>query len=200
MHNLESFITAYGIDEFRRTMEIHAPETASIFIERLHTEIEAIVTELESARKERSNDSEDRLSVEIVNCLKSAGYFAEKDPTHGGHVDFLVSPKTKRAMKWYGEAKIWSSVGYLEGGIDQLLGRYASGRERFLGFFIYFKSRDIAGIMNRWLAHLNGLTSVIGGKSRVIDELSFITCHKHDAGTEIQVRHFAVNIYWNPPS
>lgn len=198
MHDLNKFLDLYGRSDFIRIMEITAPQTEGVFIRRLYEEIGVIIKTLESGRKERFDDSEDRLSVEIVNCLKSAGYISMKDPTQGGHVDILVEPKNNNKMKWYGEAKIWHGVEYLNKGINQLLSRYASGSEKNIGFLVYFKEGNMIAKMGDWFSYLIKQPDVDAGKSRVIDEKSFVTTHHHSTGTTIEVQHFSVNIHWNP--
>lgn len=198
MHDLRLFVELYGQSDLLRILEIKAPKSVDVFIRRLYEEMEIIIRSLEGGRKERHDDSEDRLSIEIVNCLRSAGYYSEKDPTHGGHVDILVAPERNRSMKWYGEAKIWNGVTYLNGGIDQLLSRYASGRDRQLGFLVYFKEKNLISKMKTWLTHVDGMPDVYPNKSNVIDDYSFTSTHRHSTGATIEVRHFAINIDWDP--
>jgi hypothetical protein len=198
MHNLEHFTQLYGVHDFLRIIEIKAPKSEEVYIRRMYEELGLIIKMIEAGRKERSDDDEDRLSVEIVNCLNSAGYFCQKDPTHGGHVDFLVIPERNKNFKWYGEAKIWDGVTYLSKGISQLISRYASGREKNLGFLIYFKSDSLVSKMTGWLDHLKAGGQIDSSKTKEIDEFSFTTSHPHSSGTNIEIRHLAVNIHWNP--
>lgn len=196
--DFQSFLDNYGADDFKRQIEISAPMNEEVFITRLYEEIEAIIKLIESAPKERSVDGEDRLSVELVSNLNSAGYFSIKDPTQGGHVDILVQPKKSRKFKWYGEAKIWNGVKYLNGGMDQLLSRYATGKEPNLGFLVYFKTDNLVHKMKEWKTHLNTRIEVDQSLNQDIDHFSFYTVHNHSAGSKIKIRHFSLNIYWNP--
>ena len=101
-------------------------------------------------------------------------------------------------MKWYGEAKIWNGVTYLQKGINQLLTRYASGREKNLGFLVYFRFPGMTGKMSEWLSHLNLQSDVDSHNSIITNEFIFSTTHLHSAGTKIEVKHFAINVHWNP--
>ncbi|BBH12952.1 hypothetical protein [Chromobacterium haemolyticum] len=197
MSSFDDFARLYGEVPFRRTLEIIAPANYDTFVSRLYEELGCIIQNLESAPKERSKDLEDRLSLEIVNCLKSAGYISEKDPTHGGHVDILVYPVQKKDMKWYAEAKIWGGVEYLNGGMDQLLTRYASGRHPSLGFIVYFKNGEIIDSMSKWAVCLKD-RSDFQEKDESEDGFTFSTMHNHASGKNIMVRHFAVNLNWSP--
>lgn len=198
MQNLNTYIELYGEDEVKRMMEISSPISLEVFLARLYFELGLIIQDLEAGRKERGEDGEDRLSIEIVACLKSAGYLAIKDPTHGGHVDIFVSPKRKPEFKWYAEAKIWGGVEYLEKGMTQLLSRYATGREKNLGFLVYFKEANLVAKMQKWKEFLEASDSVDASASKSVDEFTFCTAHHHDSGSLVEVRHMSVNIYWNP--
>lgn len=197
MSDFQPFLQSYGENEFVRVTQIVAPVTEQIFLSRLYEELDAIISSIEASPKEHSNDSEDRLSIEIVNMLKSARYTATKDPTHGGHVDIYVEPKSGK-FKWYGEAKIWNGVNYLDGGMNQLLTRYASGKELNLGFLVYFKADNLVKKMSDWKEHLNSKLDVNKDLTEEINNFSFYTVHKHTTGSDIKVRHFSINIYWNP--
>ncbi|UDM18396.1 hypothetical protein [Vogesella sp. XCS3] len=195
-HDLEDFLSLYGAVDLIRTMEIIAPETEEVFITRLYKELDEIIVSLEAGKKERSEDGEDRLSIEIVSCLQRSGYVAMKDPTQGGHVDMLVQPKQRSAMKWYGEAKIWDGVAYLQSGMDQLLDRYATGRQIYLGFLVYFKEQGIVTKMKKWFEHLSLLPKTYCCKCEPITDFSFSSTHPHSSGSKILVRHFSVNVEW----
>ncbi len=198
-HDCTRFLALYGSNEFFRTMEINAPESEEIFIRRLYIELNEIISGLERNRKVRCKDEENRLSAEIVNCLTSVGYHSENDPMQGGHVDFLVEPKHKRTLKWYGEAKIWHGPKYLNDGITQLLSRYASGRQGYLGFVVYFKTDDMVGKMSEWSSHLTKQADVLSIEdSTSTSKFSFCSTHKHSTGSQIKIQHLAVNVHWNP--
>ena len=197
-HNLDQFVKLYGYQEFIRLAEIQGPLSQDAFVDRLHIELDKIIKSLEEAPKDRVSDKEDRLTHEIVVSLRAAGYLADKDPMHGGHVDFLVRPREKPEMKWYGEAKIWHGVEYLDGGMRQLLSRYASGRERQLGFLVYFPCDALIPKMGEWHDYLKAKADHHMPDFSKVDDYSFISSHPHSSGAKIFVRHFAVNIHWRP--
>lgn len=198
-HDLKKFTDLYGMSSLIRMMEIKAPKSEEVFIRRLYKELDEIIISVERGRKERCEDEENRLSSEIVNCLKSAGYHSENDPMQGGHVDFLVEPEQNRTLKWYGEAKIWHGPKYLNDGITQLLSRYASGRQGYLGFVVYFKTDDMVGKMSEWSSHLTKQADVLSIEdSTSTSKFSFCSTHKHSTGSQIKIQHLAVNVHWNP--
>ena len=195
---LDAFINLYGVDKFNRLMEVCAPLSQDVFVSRLYREIEEMVEALESARKERKDDSEDRLSSEIVLNLRARGYSAFKDPTQGGHVDIYVRAKDQDKFTWYAEAKIWNGPVYVEGGLGQLLQRYATGRHPDLGLFIYFKDRGIVNKLRDWSAHLE-LNRLEGlDKIYPVNDFCFDSTHFHASGADIKIRHFGVNVFWRP--
>lgn len=196
--DLDHFIELYGQSDLLRLAEILGPLTEDVFVNRLYMEIEKIVKTIEEGRKERSKDGENRLTLELVTSLRQTGYLADNDPTHGGHVDLLVRPKNKPEMKWYGEAKIWDGVEYLHGGITQLITRYASGRERRLGFLVYFRCDSLMSKMGDWQEHLEHDSETYKDDFFKIDDYSFVSSHQHSSGSKIFVRHFAININWKP--
>lgn len=195
-HNLLEFTNLYGTKDLLRTMEITAPANHEIFINRLNVEIAAIIRQIESGPKERGQDSEDRLTMELVSCLSSAGYIAVKDPTQGGHVDLSVSPRQNQSMRWIGEAKIWRGVTYLMEGMAQLLTRYATGRDPDMGFLVYIKQKNAAGLMTEWGEHVTNHPVCCALNAMPIDAFSFDSQHDHQSGVKVNVRHFGINIYW----
>lgn len=194
--NVSEFAELYGYSELIRTMQIQAPVDHDAFISRLHQELGRIIQLIESGPKERAADGEDRLTMELVSCLTSAGYIAVKDPTQGGHVDVLVTPKQNQSMRWIGEAKIWNGVEYLHGGMEQLLTRYATGREKHLGFIIYIKKAKAAKLILKWRGYVKGLPVCYARSTECIDQFSFSSNHVHQSGIEVTVRHFGINIFW----
>lgn len=198
MANLDEFIELYGKADLLRVAEIKAPKDYDSFINRLYIEIGDVISGMESARKERTEDGEDRISVEIVQNMKARGYIAFKDPTHGGHVDIFVQPERKQEFTWFAEAKIWRGSIKLKGGLEQLLNRYASGRQKNIGLLVYFKCPELTIKLNEWRSFIsdNGLCQF--KNNNLINDFSFETTHKQQAGTEVVVRHMGINLCWSP--
>lgn len=199
MKGYREFKNNYGEASLKRLFEIEGPVSHDVFVSRLYSELDKIISDLEAGRKERMKDGEDRLSLEIVTCLRAAGYHAVKDPTQGGHVDVLVSPKNKREYKWYGEAKIWHGIkSNIEPGLGQLLERYASGRDSHLGVLVYFQTAGACTHLKEWQEHLCTVRPLGAIGVTDIGPFVFDSDHDHASGARIKVRHFAVNVHWNP--
>ncbi|PZO15349.1 MAG: hypothetical protein DCF25_13695 [Leptolyngbya foveolarum] len=60
------------------------------FLDHLYAELDLVILRLEENRELRLNDSEDRLTLDIVDWLKGRGFHAEHEPKIGGHVDLVV--------------------------------------------------------------------------------------------------------------
>lgn len=93
------------------------------FIEQLYSDIDESIYDMQAGRELRQNDSEDRLSADIILALKRQGYSAVPDGKTGGHVDISVKLGD---FSWIGEAK---KDGNFHEGFLQLTTRYvpASG-------------------------------------------------------------------------
>lgn len=196
---LEHFVADFGTEYLLRKCEIQAPPNEATFIHRLYEALQEIVIDLESAPKERHKDDEDRISVEIVLALRGHGFSATKDTTQGGHVDIHVSAIRKPQMRWYGEAKIWKGPKYLRGGLNQLLLRYATGRQTDLGLLIYFQKPGIVTRLREWKRALHSSANQIQLKhTNVLNNFTLESEHLHKSGATVRVRHIGINLDWSP--
>ncbi|MCW8880577.1 MAG: hypothetical protein OQJ89_05660 [Kangiellaceae bacterium] len=186
-------------EQFQSFLDMATMESYEEFLNRLNADVDAAIADLESNRHLLQNDSEDRLSVNIISYLKAKGYNAYHDVQHGGHVDIYVDFKK---FKWLGEAKIHKSYDYLMQGFDQLCTRYAEGADlnSHGGLIIYIKISKAADVVFEWKKRL---------ESGSLDELTtteckskpnaFVSCHKHStSGTFYTVRHIPVLLHFKP--
>ena len=169
------------------------------FLDHLYTELDLAITRLEENRELRKNDSEDRLTLDIVDWLKARGFYAEHDSQIGGHVDIVVR---KNNYLWLGEAKIRRGNSNLWDGFLQLCTRYATGdtNQKEGGLLIYAREPNTSHQMNTWEEHL---------KSKALPEYSSAPCPKRSlsffsvhnlemSGQEFRVRHMPVMLYFEP--
>jgi hypothetical protein len=174
-------------------------ETYKEFIDVLYTDIDNIIYRIQDNAELRQNDSEDRLTIDIVNQLNCLGYDASHETKIGGHVDILVK---KNQFKWIGEAKIHGAYDYLWKGFLQLSTRYsvADSNQKDGGIIIYIRQKDANLIINKWKSHLVSKNlpdySCDTCKNR---EMSFFSIHKHESsGLPFRIRHLPVILYFNP--
>jgi len=175
-------------------------DTYDDFIGVLYRDIDNIVAELESNRELRHNDSEDRLTVEVLGNLKSRGYDASHDEKHGGHTDLLVKHSS---YSWIGEAKIHRDYKWLLKGFNQLTTRYSTGTYNQCegGVLIYFsKTKDVASVMRNWADTLDQLNLPKYSRENCINEsMSFYSTHLHEvSGLPFKIKHIPVLLYFSP--
>lgn len=166
------------------------------FSTQLYEDIDSLIFDMQAGREIRQNDSEDRLTADILGGLKRLGYFATHDSKSGGHVDLSV---LLGEHSWIGEAK---KDGVLREGLLQLTTRYVSASGNFLhnegGLIAYLvETSDARGVLDRWKTMLEaeGHTCVDCGKNL----LAIFSDHKlTGSGTPFKVRTMAVALFHSP--
>jgi hypothetical protein len=166
------------------------------FIDQLYSDIDESIYELQATRELRQNDSEDRISLDIMVGLKRHGYNATHDSKTGGHVDLSVriGPHS-----WIGEAK---KDGNFQEGLLQLTSRYVQASGNYAhdqgGLLFYLvKTVDALGKLNAWRSQLtdDGHPSADCSKSK----LAFYSTHKLEgSGTGFKIRSMAVSLFHRP--
>jgi hypothetical protein len=169
------------------------------FLKCLYKDLDQIVDLIQENRELRQNDSEDRLTVEIVGHLKQLSYTAFHDPKIGGHVDILVQ---KKRFKWLGEAKIYNGPAYLWQGFQQLCTRYSTGdsNQSHGGIIVYFKNGNVRNFMSRWSNYLS-TQNLPDFKAYSCQNrpLAFYSEHIHVASGDIfTVRHVPLILCFDP--
>ncbi len=170
--------------------------TYEAFVEQLYADIDESIYELQASRELRQNDSEDRISLDILVALKRHGYNATHDSKTGGHVDLSVR---MGSHSWIGEAK---KDGNFHEGFLQLTSRYVQASGNFAhdqgGLLFYMvKTEDALGKLNAWRAHLStgGHPCTDCGTNR----LAFYSTHKLEgSGTNFKIRSVVVSLYHRP--
>jgi hypothetical protein len=170
------------------------------FIERLYRDLDSIISFLQKDPGVRKNDSEDRLTVEIVGLLCQSGYNAEHDAKIGGHTDLSVR---KNDFLWIGEAKIHSNYDYLWEGFLQLSTRYSTGdtNQKNGGLIIYIRGSNAKSVMDNWRIWLSRKEEIEEYNSCDCElrELVFLSTHKHErSGLPFHVRHMPVLLHFDP--
>jgi hypothetical protein len=173
--------------------------TYSEFVEVLYRDIDRIIYKIQENPELRQNDSEDRLTIDIINLLCMMGYNASHDTKVRGHADILV---VKNDFMWIGEAKIHSSYPYLWKGFQQLSTRYsvADSNQKDGGIIIYIRQANAREVMDKWRKHL--LKKNLSNYSCTtceIRKLCFFTSHEHvSSGEPFRIRHMPVILHFKP--
>ncbi|QNP49343.1 hypothetical protein [Diaphorobacter aerolatus] len=166
------------------------------FIEQLYADIDESIYELQASRELRQNDTEDRISLDILVGLKRSGYNATHDSKTGGHVDLAVRIGSH---SWIGEAK---KDGNFKEGFLQLTSRYVQASGNYShdqgGLLFYMVKRaDALGVLNIWRRQLmNDGHSCIDCNT---NKLAFYSKHKLEgSGTDFKIRSMVISLYHQP--
>jgi len=180
-----------------RQIEIHHPSDNKMFAKRLYQELDDIIKSLEETAHLRDNDSEDKLTSDIVLLLRQTGYEASHDKDTRGHVDMRVE---KNSFIWIGEAKIHRSYDWLLEGLKQLLTRYSTGKEDGFGLLIYIRNANAKAVMEEWRKRLEkGNECNLKETNDGLEKLTFWSLHQHEgSGLDISTKHIGVSLYYNP--
>lgn len=174
-------------------------KTYDEFIEILYKDIDDIISRIQENPELRQNDSEDRITIDIVNQLHVMGYNASHDSKIGGHTDISVK---KSNFLWIGEAKIYYDYGWLWKEFLQLVTRYSTGdsTQKDGGILVYIKVPNTKKIMENWKKFLlEKNLSEYSEKTCHLKDLSFFSQHTHEkSGMLFQIRHMPVMLYFNP--
>lgn len=167
------------------------------FVDQLYEDLDQTIYALQASREMRQEDSEDRITADILSRLNVVGYKATHDTKTGGHVDLSI--RLGDDHSWIGEAK---KDGNFEEGFLQLTTRYVQASGNYAhdqaGLLFYLiKTADALGKLNGW----KGKISASGGvcEDCAKNKLAFYSTHTLEgSGTDLKVRSMAVALYQNP--
>jgi hypothetical protein len=160
--------------------------------------LEQAVERLEADKAGLIQLNEDILSSFLANALWRDGVEVWREAHTNGHVDLtIVISNFPRKRKKLGEAKIYDGPAYHISGLQQLLGRYTTGRESRGLVIAYVKKRGIAQLINKIREEMDanlphaqqGVTCDHGLK------WSFLSTHAHSCGENLEVSHIGCNLY-----
>ncbi|MFP5270933.1 HEAT repeat domain-containing protein [Coleofasciculus sp.] len=187
----------YGIDQ--QAKEANNLGFEYDFIRGFYEDIDKVIYQIQENPELRQNDTEDRLTIDIVNQLRNFGYNASHDTKSGGHVDITVR---KNGFLWLGEAKIYKDNNYLWEGFLQLTTRYSSGdsNQEHGGLLIYIRDEDASSIMEKWQNYLlEKSLADYSFRHCHIRSLAFISTHRYErSGQAFHVRHIPVMLHFAP--
>lgn len=159
--------------------------------------LEQAVIHLEKNKKNFQPLKEEGLTAALAGCLMAQGLTVLQEPNSNGHVDLMIEADhcTPARVK-LGEAKIYRSQSYHIKGIEQLLGRYTTGRETAGLLINYVRKPDIKGITEKLKARMD--SQLPEGQMAPCDshtlKWSLTTKHLHSSGEVISVDHIGCNL------
>lgn len=165
------------------------------FDEALESQVLDAVRWLEDNANPLHGDNEDSLSTTLAGCISMKQLIdASRETNTRGHVDITIKV-ISTPRKRLGEAKIYAGYVYHEQGIQQLVERYSTGRDRSDYMFFYFKIADIKGKMEKLQAEYD-VRKPCGQSAKSIrrqEKWTFETRHTHTSREEPRVIHFGIS-------
>jgi hypothetical protein len=161
--------------------------------------LEKAVSGLEQSKKVFEPLGEEGLSSVLALALNIPGCLTVTRETHSnGHVDLTIEAEhCTPARRKLGEAKIYDGPAYHFKGLEQLLGRYSTGREGRGLLIVYVRKQDIAGLMKK-LREKMDIDLPCQQQGKTADHIlkwSFLTTHAHSCGENLEVSHIGCNLY-----
>ena len=160
--------------------------------------LERAVSQLESNKKNLQLLDENGLSAVLTMALSVPGLSATQETNSNGHVDItVVADHCMPMRKKLGEAKIYDGPEYHVKGLQQLLGRYTTGREGRGMLIVYFQKPNIAVLVKKLRNKMDTdlPLSQQGPTSDHLIKWSFLSQHVHSSGETLEVGHIGCNLY-----
>ena len=163
--------------------------------------LETAVSGLEQNKKNFATLDEDGLSSALALALSMPGLTVTRETHSNGHVDLTIeADHCTPARKKLGEAKIYNGPAYHFKGLEQLLGRYSTGREGRGLLIVYFRKPNIAGLVQKLRQQMDA-DLPCKQQGNTIDHLlkwSFLSAHAHSCGENLEVTHIGCNLCTEP--
>jgi hypothetical protein len=160
--------------------------------------LQEAVTHLEKNSVNFKTLGEVALTAVVVASLNIPGLRVTQEEHSNGHVDITIeADHCVPARRKLGEAKIYKSPSYHEKGLEQLIGRYSTGREIRGLLLNYVRKVDIVDVIKNLRESLD-TNLPLNQKGPTQDhklKWSFSSVHGHSSGEELAVDHVGCNLY-----
>jgi hypothetical protein len=182
-----------------------APEYLSLLTAKTEEEFEdAFYPVLERALQGLETNSrlfsaldENGLSAVLALALQIPGLRVSREMHSNGHVDLTIEAENcTPARRKLGEAKIYDGFVRHIAGLEQLLGRYTTGREGRGLLIVYCQKEDVKGKMETLRANMDTSLPCDQQGNTVDHRLrwSFGSAHRHSSGEVCGVDHVGCNL------
>ena len=179
-------------------MDLLTAETDPEFEMAFDSLLERAIAHIEGNKKKFEKLGEEGLSAVFAGVLSIPGLTVTQETNSNGHVDLTIeADHCTPARKKLGEAKIYNGPEYHLKGLEQLLGRYTTGREGRGLLIIYVRKKDIAGLVQKLRERMDN-DFPMGQKGKTLDynlRWSFISKHVHSSGEDLDVGHIGCNLH-----
>lgn len=160
--------------------------------------LEKAITQLEANKANFAALGEVGLSGTLAMGLTIPGLTVIQEGHSNGHVDLTITgDHCVPARRRLAEAKIYDGPGYHLKGLEQLFRRYMTGREGAGILVVYFRKKNIAGLVKKTRTHMD-LELPLQQQGKTTDHAlrwCFCSVHAHTSGENIGVSHIACNLY-----
>jgi len=185
----------------QRVLVRRRSEAPEHFISQLYEDLIQAIELLEKGANHYPRDKFDETSLtkQIVDRMACFGYAITAESDSRGHVDVTVTSHRK-TVTWLGEAKIHKDYGWLHKGLEQLVGRYTTGRHADAALLIYIYNKNAATVLDSWSTKIKEekLCELVGEPSKR-ERTTFNSTHAHPSwGVPLLVRHLGISLYYNP--
>lgn len=200
MNNRDNSVASL-VDRLQRKapeyLDLLTAETQVDFENAFDALLEKAVMGLETNKKNFEALDEVGLSAALALALTIPGLSVAQETHSNGHVDLTITADhCTPVRKKLGEAKIYDGPRYHIAGINQLLGRYTTGRESRGLMIVYVRKRDIAGLIKR-LRETMDVDMPCQQQGKTADHSlrwSFISTHYLSSGDSHEVSHIGCNL------
>jgi hypothetical protein len=189
------------IDRMKRKapeyLDLLTAETDVDFESAFDALLDRAIVRLESNKKNFEKLDEEGLSAVLAAALSTPGLTVTQETHSNGHVDLTIeADHCIPARRKLGEAKIYDGPKYHFKGLQQLLGRYTTGREGRGLMIVYVRKKDIAGLVKNLRQKMDN-DSPMKQKGNTLDHTlkwSFLSIHAHSCGENLEVGHIGCNL------
>jgi hypothetical protein len=190
------------IDRIKRKapeyLDLLTAETDAEFEKAFDAILGKAIIHLETNKKNYKLLDEEGFSAALAGVLSIPGLTVTQETNSNGHVDITIEAnQCVPARRKLGEAKIYKGPKYHVDGLEQLLGRYTTGREGRGILIVYVQKEDIAGLIRK-LRQSMDKDRPMNQKGQTKDHTlkwSFVSTHGHSCGEDLQVGHIGCNLF-----
>lgn len=179
-------------------LDLLTAETDSQFEAAFDVLLEKAVRHLEANKTQYAMLDEDGLSSVLAGSLAMPGLTVTRETHSNGHVDLTIhADHCRPARTKLGEAKIYDGPAYHFGGLEQLLGRYTTGREGRGLLIEYYRKSDIAVLVKKLRDKMDQdrPCNQQGSTGDHLLKWSFVSAHGHSSGETVSVGHVGCNLW-----
>ena len=179
-------------------LDLLTAESESQFETAFTSVLEKSVVHLEENSKHFKDLDEEALTAILKGSLSMPGVTVETERNSNGHVDLTIAlDHCTPARKKLGEAKIYDGPAKHLARLEQLLGRYTTGREGRGLLIAYVRKQGIATLITKLRERMDKdlPQSQCGATADHLLKWSFLSKHSHTCGEDLEVEHIACNLY-----